>query len=118
LTVILALEASRISRLGGDLLQLSQLRIRLEPWNVPEIREYLSSSLARVGCDRQLFEDSAVIRLQELTDGIPRWVTQLAELSLVAAAAQQRDSIDSEIIEAVYQELSATFAEDPVDSVY
>jgi len=118
LTTILAVESSRMTRLGGDLLQLSQLRIRLEPWSVADIREFLETSLARVGCDRPIFEDSATARLQELTDGIPRWVSQLAELSLLAAAGQERETIEGAIIEAVYQELSATFAEDPLGAAY
>jgi hypothetical protein len=56
--------------------------------------------------------------LHELTDGTPRWVGQLAELALLAAAAQQRDTVDGLMIEAVYQELSATFADDPLDCTY
>ena len=118
LTTILAIESSRMARLGGDLLQLSQLRIRLESWSPDDIRTYLETSLARVGCDRPVFEDSASFRLHELTDGTPRWVGQLAELALLAAAAQQRDTVDGLMIEAVYQELSATFADDPLDCTY
>jgi type II secretory pathway predicted ATPase ExeA len=118
LTVILAIEPSHVTRLGGNLLQLSQLRIRLEPWNVDDIRRYLATSLARVGCESSVFDDSAILRLQELTDGIPRWVGQLAELALMAAASRGQDSIDGRVIEAVYQELSASFAEEPLDAAY
>jgi type II secretory pathway predicted ATPase ExeA len=118
LTVFLVVESSRLSRLGGDLLQMSQLRIRLEPWTVEDIRDYLTTSLSRVGCDRSIFDESAAFRLRELTDGIPRWVSQLAELALLAAAGQHRESIDGQVIEAVYQELSASFAEDPHECAY
>ena len=118
LTLILAIESSRMARLGGDLLQLSQLRIRLEPWSADDIREYLETSLSRVGCNRPVFEDSATLRLHELTDGTPRWVAQLAELALLAAASHQQDTVDGPMIEAVYQELSATFAEDPLGCAY
>jgi len=117
-TIIMAVESSRMTRLGSDLLQLSQLRIRLEPWTASDVREYLQASLARAGCNRSIFEDSAATRLQELTDGIPRWVRQLAELALLAAAGQQRETVDGQIIEAVYQELSASFAEEPVEAGY
>ncbi len=117
-TVILVVESSRLARLGGDLLQLSQLRIRLDPWNATDIRDYLQSSLERVGCDRPVFEDSAAVRLQELTDGTPRWVSQLADLALLASATQDSATIDGQVIEAVYQELSATFAEDPAEATY
>lgn len=112
LTAILAIESSRMARLGTDLLQLSQLRIRLEPWNREDIGQYLQTGLAQVGCHRRIFEESAAERLAELTDGIPRWVSQLAELALLAAASQQRPSVDGRIIEEVYQQLSASFEED------
>jgi general secretion pathway protein A len=118
LTVILAIESTRMSRLGTDLLQLSQLRIRLEPWNGDDIREYLETGLRQVGCDRAVFEDSAVQRLRDLTDGIPRWVAQLAELAMLAAASQNRDAVDGPLIEDVYQELSASFEEDLQDSAH
>jgi hypothetical protein len=47
-----------------------------------------------------------------LTDGVPRWVAQLAELAMLAAASQHRDAVDGALIEDVYQELSASFEED------
>ena len=112
LTVLLAIESSRMARLGTDLLQLSQLRIRLEPWNHDDIRQFLQTGLAQVGCQREIFDDSATERLAELTDGIPRWVSQLAELALLAAANQQLPSIDDRIIEEVYQQLSTSFEDD------
>jgi general secretion pathway protein A len=90
----------------------------LEPWSADDIREYLETSLSRVGCNRPVFEDSATLRLHELTDGTPRWVAQLAELALLAAASHQQDTVDGSMIEAVYQELSATFAEDPLGCTY
>lgn len=118
LTIILALEVSRMSRLGGDLLQLSQLRIRLDPWNTSDIREFLAGGLRHAGCERQIFADSAAQRLFDLSDGVPRWVSQLAELALLAAAEQQRQTIDGELIEGVYRELSASFEEEPARAAY
>jgi type II secretory pathway predicted ATPase ExeA len=118
LTLILAIESSRMARLGTDLLQLSQLRIRLEPWNHEDICQYLQTGLAYVGCQRSIFEESATERLAELTDGIPRWVSQLAELALLAAASQQRQCVDGRIIEEVYQQLSASFEEDLQAATY
>jgi type II secretory pathway predicted ATPase ExeA len=118
LTIILAIETSRITRLGGDLLQLSQLRIRLEPWTNDDVCQFLEKVRAEVGENHPQFDDSAAGRLRELTDGIPRWVSQLTEMALLAAAAQQRETIDGPMIEAVYRELSASFEEDSVGPSY
>jgi general secretion pathway protein A len=111
ITVLLALEPARFVRLGGDLLQLSQLRIHLESWEASDVQEYLQASLAQAGCTRRVFDESAARRLRELTDGIPRWVSELADLALVAAADQKRERIDGDVIESVYRELSAAYEE-------
>ena len=104
-TIILAVDESRLSRLGGDLLQLAELRIRLEPWDQHDVGAYLRTTLERAGRTQNPFEDTAVVRLQELSNGIPRWVAQCAELSLASGAAQRLETIPADIVEAVHQEL-------------
>jgi general secretion pathway protein A len=113
LTAILALEPSRIMRLGGDLLQLSQLRMHLEPWEAGDVQEYLRTRLSDAGGAPEMFSEAAAGRLHELTGGVPRWVHQLAELALLAATAQGQEWIDTETIEAAYHELSAAYHEQP-----
>jgi len=108
-TVILATDPARLTRLGGDLLQLSQLRIQLEPWEAGDVREYLQTALQRAGRDPGLFDDSAVERLHELSGGLPRWVTHLAELAWLAAAGRGLSGIDAEMVDSVYQELSDSY---------
>jgi type II secretory pathway predicted ATPase ExeA len=46
-----------------------------------------------------------VDRLHELAHGIPRRVSQLADLALLAGAGRNLDQIDAEVVETVYQEL-------------
>ena len=43
ITLALVADPERMTRLGGDLLQLSELRIHLEPWELSDLREYLQS---------------------------------------------------------------------------
>ena len=109
MTCVLAANPARLTRLGGDLLQLSQLRIPLEPWEVSDLREYLQTSLARVGGDPDLFDDSAVTRLHELSDGLPRWAAHLAELVWLAACGRPTERIDAAAVESAYQTLSASY---------
>jgi len=111
LTVAVTVDSSRLSGLSSDLLHLSQLRIHLDPWDESDVSEFLRTSLAKAGREEPLFDDSAATRLYELTNGVPRWVSQLAELALLAAAAQRRKSIVSDTIESVYAELSDTYRE-------
>ena len=53
----------------------------------------------------ELIRQYAVARLHELSGGIPRRITQLADLSLVAGAGEQLAEIDADVVEAVYHEL-------------
>lgn len=108
-TVILAADPARLTRLGGELLQLSQLRIQLEPWEAADVREYLQTALQRAAAAPDLFDDSAVDRLHELSGGLPRWIQHLAELSWLAAAGHGLDRVDAETVDSVYQELSDSY---------
>jgi len=109
LTLVLAADPGRLTRLGGDLLQLSQLHIQLEPWERDDVKEYLQSNLARAGGGLQGFDDAAVERLYDLSNGVPRWVAHLAELTWLAAAGGCRDFIDAETVESAYQMLSDSY---------
>ena len=98
-----------MTRLGGDLLQLSQLRIHLDSWEVGDLREYLQSSLTRAGGDPRMFDEAAVARLHALSDGLPRWAAHLAELAWLAATGEQLDRITADTVESAYQALSASY---------
>jgi len=118
LTIILVVESSRVTRLGGDLLQLSELRIQLEPWDQDELRDYLQSNLTNTERDSVAFDDTAVARLHELSGGVPRAASRLSELALLAATGQGQFNIDAETIESVYQELSPTYREPAPRAVF
>jgi type II secretory pathway predicted ATPase ExeA len=87
---------------------MAELRIDLERWTAEETCEFVQQTLAQAGHAGQLFEPPAVKRLHELAGGRPRRVGQIADLALVAAAGQQRASIDAATIETVFRELTAT----------
>jgi type II secretory pathway predicted ATPase ExeA len=69
----------------------------------------LQTSLTRVGADPELFDDSAVARLHELSGGLPRWVAHLAELTWLAAAGRELDGIDADVVDSAYEALSASY---------
>lgn len=106
LTIILACDPSRTQLLGPRLQELCDLLVELEPWTESETAEFLQESLQAVACSRDLFADDAVKRLYELTEGVPRRVQQIAQLSLVAAVAQDLETVDSDTVSAVFDELS------------
>ena len=105
LTVVLAGRPEQASRLGRRLLELVELRIDVEPWQQADTEEFLKSALAQAGCQSPLFDEPAVARLHQLAHGIPRRVSQLADLSLMAGAGAELQQIDAELVESVYREL-------------
>ncbi|HEX3998676.1 MAG TPA: AAA family ATPase [Pirellulales bacterium] len=105
LVLVLAAPAEKVSRIGARLLELAELRIDLDPWEESDTAGYLISALSLAGRKTLLFTDAAVLRLHELTGGIPRRVNQLASLALVAGAGRQLTTIDADTIDSVYREL-------------
>ncbi len=105
LTMILAGRQEKMRRLGEQLLELIELRIDLEPWEPLDTANFLKYSLTAAGQKSPVFSPQAVARLHELAQGIPRRVSQLADLSLLAGAGQNLQQIDAQVVESVYQEL-------------
>ena len=105
LTLVLAGDRERLGRIGQQLLELTELRIDVEPWEQADTEDFLNCSLARAGCQSPVSADPAVARLHELSHGIPRRITQLADLSLLAGAGRNLEQIDTDVVESVCQEL-------------
>jgi len=107
LTVIATARPQTAARLGAALLAQASLRIDLNAWNEAETRDYLQATLANAGRLQPAFSDEGARRLFELSGGAPRKVNQLAQLALLAGAAQQLVQIDAETMDAVDEELAA-----------
>ncbi len=105
LTIVLAARPERIGGIPESMLELAELRIDLGPWEEADTEAYLDSSLARAGRKAPIFDDPAVSRLHELGHGVPRRISQLADLALAAGAGQTLQRIDAATVESVYREL-------------
>jgi general secretion pathway protein A len=105
MTIVLAAQPGRIGRLGARLLDLAELRIDVESWEEDETATYIKASLARAGRSTPAFNEMALLRLHELSGGVPRRVQQLADLALLAGAGQNLGQIDAEVIDTVIGEL-------------
>ena len=103
--LLLAARPEQARRIGRRLLELAALRIDLSPWDAEETVAFVSQTLARAGRKQPVFDPAALERLFQLTHGVPRRVSQLADLALLAGAGSGRASIDAETIDAAWQEL-------------
>ena len=102
LTIVVVADSQRLARLGRDLLERVELRIDLEPWEPADTEAFVQASLRLAGRDAPLFDGPALAKLHELTHGIPRRVSQLADLALMAGAGRHVQQIDADLVESVY----------------
>ena len=107
LTIVLAGQSARMARLPQALLELAELRIDLEPWEPADTARFIEGSLLKAGRTAPAFREPAVARLHELAEGIPRRVSQLADLALLAGAGRRLSSIDVQTVDSVCRELGA-----------
>ncbi|MBN1912183.1 MAG: AAA family ATPase [Pirellulales bacterium] len=105
LHVVLAGRPESMGSLGWGVLELVDLRIDLEPWDQADTQKYVETSLRQAGAAKSVFAPPAVQRLQELTQGVPRYVNRLADLSLVAGAGRDLTEIDADVVDSAYREL-------------
>jgi type II secretory pathway predicted ATPase ExeA len=105
LSIVLAVDNARLSHLGTALLDRTDLRIELTPFEATETGEFLEAQL-RVQSPSPRLADGAATRLHALTAGLPRRLNRLTELVMLAVRAEGRDEIDVPTIDAVYRELS------------
>jgi len=91
-----------------DLRQLSQRivgRFRLEPLNRRETREYIQYRLKQAGCERRLFTDPAIRRIQRLAGGVPRLINVLCDSALMGAYSENREKVSLRIVNRAAQEV-------------
>jgi type II secretory pathway predicted ATPase ExeA len=105
LTLVLAGRPQQAGQLGDALLERVELRIDLGPWEEADTENFLMTSVSRAGGKSPVFTPPAVTRLHELSGGIPRRITQLADLALLAGAGRHLREVDAQTVESVYQEL-------------
>ncbi len=112
LTIVLAAQSRRLHKLGNRLLELAELRIDLDAWELDDTAAFVKQSLAHAGRSTPVFTDAGLGRLHELAAGIPRRVKQLADLALVAGAGQNLVHVEAETVESVFQELGVVATAD------
>ena len=106
-TLVFALQPEQLAHLGAGILSRVDLRMDLAPLDVTETQAYLQAQLDERGAIPPRLEASAAERLFELSAGLPRRLNQLANLVMLAAAGEGRETIDAATIDNVYQELTA-----------
>jgi len=107
LVLVMAGRPEAIRSLPMRLLGLVELRIDVSPWDVTDTETFIARALQAAGREKPAFSREALERLHELSDGVARHIEQLADLSLVAAAAMSLPIVDLHTVETVHAELAS-----------
>ena len=107
-TFIASVRSSDVAGLSGFLSDLSDLRVELTSLQISETEAFVRSQLSRAGCPHEAFSNDAVIRIHSHSRGVPRLISRLCELSLIAAMAENSHEIDADLIDSVADGLVST----------
>lgn len=88
-----------------EALDFCPLRIDLDAFRLEDTVGYIRFAVAAAGARTQLFDDTAIVRLHELTDGRVAMIAAMANLALLAAANAGAKSVSACFIEAVENEV-------------
>jgi type II secretory pathway predicted ATPase ExeA len=110
MTVIVA--AAQIESLPPDsrLLNLCELRISLETLDRESTSEYITDHVAQAGCERELFTAEALGAIYDRTQGVPRAIDRLGDLSLLAGMGESASAIDEALVVRAATELPGELA--------
>jgi len=99
-----------LSRVPAAIRQRASLRIELTVWSEDDVAAFLTQAISRVGGDPAIFPADAAATLARFAGGVPRTVSQLAQLALAAAAGDGLDRVDAATVERAWRELSLAAA--------
>lgn len=85
-----------------QLAQRVSVHYHLSPLSRQETKEYIAFRLARAG-GSGIFSESALEKLYQYTNGVPRRINAWCDLSLVAGFAEGRREIDGDFIDIVFE---------------
>ncbi len=105
-SILLSLGDESIVDAPRWILDQTDLKIEMPRWELGQTADYFEFAFNQVGKDDTDFNGQAITRIQELGDGIPKKMVQIAELALVAGAVRKASKVTSELVDQVCDELT------------
>lgn len=82
------------------------IRYHLNPLNFEETVKYIVFRLKKAGLKRSIFSQQAVDEVYNYSQGIPRKINNVCDMSLLIGFSSKIEAIDSKIIKSVVKDLS------------
>ena len=101
INVILVGQPELNSKIKGieQLDQRIAIKYHLKPFNHEDTVQYISFRQERAGREGNVFSPEAIERIYEITEGVPRKINNLCDLSLLIGFSKKGKVIDPQIIE-------------------
>ncbi|HUP79131.1 MAG TPA: AAA family ATPase [Pirellula sp.] len=107
-SMLLCVDDETIVNLPRWMIDQCELKIDLPSWDLLQTADYFEFAQNQAGGNGDIFNAQAITRIQELSDGIPRKIVQIAELALVAGSVRKSDRVTSELVDQVCDEFTVT----------
>ena len=82
------------------------IRYHLKPLNSKEVVKYIAFRLQKAGLTRGIFTRQAVDEIYDYSQGVPRKINNVCDMSLLIGFSSKKKVIDSKIIKNVIEDLS------------
>lgn len=107
-STLMSVDDESMVNLPRWILDQCELKIELTRWDLGQTADYFEFALAKAGGRDDLFDGQSITRIQELSDGIPRKINQIADLTLVAGAVRKADRVTAELVDQVCDEFTVS----------
>jgi type II secretory pathway predicted ATPase ExeA len=115
-TLIIALRAESLPQFSHRLAEISDLRIELPALDRQMSQQYVETLLEKAGASGPIFEQSALDRLFEYSQGVPRELNRLCDLSLLAAMADGDQSVGDRMVNSAAEDLRSLSRHDVAET--
>jgi type II secretory pathway predicted ATPase ExeA len=86
------------------------IRCELDSFDADQCGEYIQHRLTVAGQPNQLFTEDAIALIAEASQGAPRAINNICDLSLFLGSSRNLPKIDVDVVEAVTQEIAGSLS--------
>ncbi|MBI4655366.1 MAG: AAA family ATPase [Elusimicrobia bacterium] len=75
------------------------LNCELLPLDFKETKDYIAHRLKTAGCQEQVFTEEALDLIYQRSAGIPRWINNISNMSLLAGYSKDEKTVDADLVQ-------------------
>lgn len=104
-SLILSVDSAKLRSFDVRLLKMADLKIELEAWSNEDVANFTRTYQAAFPNTPLTLDDAAIQAVSQHSEGLPRVISQILDLSRLALEASESKSVSPETVEAIREEL-------------